>query len=287
MHKIQHRKVSETTGKKKDSTVLVSIIGGIATIIVALITVVTPLVLKSKDTKANSTIPTISVGSSQTGITQTSATPNDLLSVASNYLNDVQVVYIDTIEKFSEANWTKWSDQQSVSLENGALKLTGLDNDDVGFDRNNLPIIGGQGVLLHFKYIGNLDDRVHFSFGLTEMNKQWPANRNFQIFDNNPPFAGTINLHDGENNDSTHDLAGFTLKTDTWYGLLLTIDPEARLLAIIWDPSNPSLQIKYQDPVGNSDWLNLSWFFEVGLPKGMTGSLLIKDFTQFSYSSFK
>jgi len=287
MGKKQHQKENGASTKKIDSTVLVAIIGGIVTVLVTLITVFTPIVLKPKDLTPTPSIPPLSTRSLQAVIVQTPTITNDLLSQAADTLNDVKIIYTDTLGNFSEQNWTKWSYQQSVAMDDGALILTGSDNEDTGFDRNNLPIVGGQAILLHFKYVDEAGDRVRYSFGLTEMNKQWPQNRNFQIFDNNPPYSANISLHHGENDESNLDLSGISLVSDTRYGLLMTIGPKADLLAIIFDPGDPVRQIRYQEPVGNPDWLNLSWFFIFGLPKGITGSLYIKDFTEISYSSIK
>ncbi len=285
------------SSRKTDSAVLVAIIGGTVTIVATLITVVLPILLKPKEATLASS-PTagnsqaalaapVSTSSAPAGISTAPAAANDLVSVAMANLKGVRVASTDTFDSLSAANWDNWSNSPSAGLDNGALKVTGASNEDVGFRRNNRPFGPGQGVVLHFKYTGDPAERVSFYFYFNELNAQWPQMQRFVLYDNEPPYTAQVNLHYAENKDTYQDLESAPLKLDTWYGLLMVVGPKADLLAIIWDPNDPLHQIRYEEAAGNPDWLNLYWLFGLGLLKGRSGSLYVDDFTEISFSSIK
>jgi hypothetical protein len=281
--KRQSLKNDGTSAKKIDPAVLTAIIGGIVTITATLITVLVPIIVKPKEV---TTIPITSATNSLTGITTPSSTANDLLSMAMDNLNDVKVINIDTFDNLSVDKWTKWNDSQSGGVDNGTLKLTTSSNESAGFERANRPFVGGQGILLRFKGASVSGDHISFDFTFSEMNLQWPQTQQFEMYDNPPWSAAQIDLHYGENSDSYRDLVGSALKPDTWYDLLMVIDSNTNLLAIIWDPNNPTLQIQHEESA-NPDWLNLSWVFGLSTKYEETGTLYIDDFTEISFSSIK
>jgi len=227
---------------------------------------------------------TITVAPTQTAVSTATETPLPTAtltpiieppSITAQFLSDVRVVSHDPFDNMD--NWNLW-DSKTGSLANNVLELQGTSNWTSGlvFDQK---FQGGSGIVLKFK-LQNANANSEFVFNAG----QWQTDgfRQFGIYNGKTPQADLIQGQQFLGGKYLH--GNLSLKTDTWYNILMAIDPNARLLAVMWDPSNES-RLSVFDQDFSQKWAGQSWDFIVKANAGET--VYVSDFYQISFGTMK
>ena len=196
-------------------------------------------------------------------------------SVTGQFLNDVRVVSHDSFD--NTGNWNLW-DPKTGRLANNVLQLQGTSSWASGLVFNQ-KFQGGSGIVLKFK-LQNANAKSQFVFDAGQW--QTDAFRQFGINNGKTPKA---DLSQGQQDLGGKYLHGnLSLQTDTWYNILMAIDPNARLLAVMWDPSDES-RLSVFDQDFSQKWAGQNWDFIVQADAGET--VYVSDFYQISFGTMK
>jgi hypothetical protein len=213
-------------------------------------------------------VPTNTPLPTKTRIPPTATVPAPDKSV--EYLNGVQVVYIDT---FSNPDMKGW-DFPAGRIQNGELEVFGKD-----WVARKGQFKDGQGIIIDFSYTkgsvfdmfvdnGDFGTNPYKSFGVN-ITKNNIAMAN--VWSDNNWLGGAI-------------LSGnFTPKPDITYSLLIAILPKGEFLEVIWNPSDPSQTLYYRKII-DKNWSDLTWTFKFGAEEGAT---IFDNYREIKYESVK
>jgi len=190
------------------------------------------------------------------------------------YLNDVEVTYIDTFDKrLSKVDWHYGPGQE---VKNGILEILGKDGYYISPRRR---FEEGAGVIVDFTYAKSSVFQAYLSHGFFFDSATYKA---FAIyFEKN--FVRT-NVWAGNNSLGGETLPGnFALQPETDYSLLTAIIPNGEFLMIIWKPSDPSKTIYYHEKIGKN-WSGLTWDFGIAVD---SGTLLLDNYREIKFNNAK
>ena len=219
----------------------------------------------------STTTPTPSPTRTPVPPTATIPAPNKVLE----YLNDVQVVSIDTFDKqLSIYNW-HFNLDDGVRTTNGVLEIPGKDWIGVVARRK---FNEGQGAILDFTYTKGAAFEVYVSHDLPDS-------------DGYKAFCVYFEKNLGKTNvwAAKHSLGGETipgdlvLHPDTNYSLVLSVIPDGEFLMMIWEPSNPIKTKYYHEKIGKN-WSDLTWDFGIA---AKTGTVLVDNYQEIKFDSIK
>ena len=196
-------------------------------------------------------------------------------SITAQFLSDVRVVSHDSF--YNTGNWNLW-DPKTGSIADHVLELQGTSSWSSGLVFNQ-KFQGGSGIVLKFKLQNaNANSQFVFTAG------QWQTDsfRQFGIYNGKTPQADLIQGQQYLGGKYLH--GNLSLKTDTWYNILMAIDPNARLLAVMWDPSDET-RLSVFDQDFSQKWAGQSWDFIVKANAGET--VYVSDFYQISFGTMK
>lgn len=204
--------------------------------------------------------------------TPTVAPPNVLLDLLTN----VQVIKTDNFDNLN--NWDTWN-SGTGKISNGMFELTGQKDYLSGLVFKER-IGEGYGVVLKYKTVKNADYQSEFVFATGEW--QTDSFRQFGIYNGKRPKADLIQGKNGIGGNNLH--GDLSLKADTWYNLLVAVGKNGELLAVIWNPDDPSQQSVYREKIGEK-WAKLNFEFQAKANIGET--MYIDDFLKISFGEFK
>jgi hypothetical protein len=229
----------------------------------------TPILL----TTAILTMPTVVAVETQTLentlVPTTSIAAPDRLS---EYLNNVEVLYIDTFDDPLGAGWNIYAG----AIENGVMEIVS-DQDWIGASSSN-EFGEYEGIVIDFNYSANSLFEIYMDRG------QWDTDqyRRFGVYVGGGQ-AGT-NVYAGKTDRGGAGLSGnLTLQPTTTYKLLIAILPNSEFLEAIWDPSNSSETLFYREKFDES-WAGLTWSLWIGVNQG---TIQLDNFHEISFSGAK
>ncbi len=187
------------------------------------------------------------------------------------FLNNVQVVYIDTFDDPNQDGWNL----DAGTIKNGILEVVGKNWN--GLTRRN-KFKEGMGIVLDFTYTKGSVFEVYVDSGTWDTDTY----KRFGVYvDNNQPRA---NLWVGSNPlEGALLSSNLALKPDTNYMLLIAILPDGDFLAVIWDPFDPTKTILYHEKIGKN-WSGLTWRFAIGAD---SGTILFDNYREIKFDSVK
>ncbi len=204
----------------------------------------------------------------------TTPTKSQTLSIIQEYFSESKIIITDDFSSLE--NWRLWQ-PESGNLENGVFELTGLDEWKSGLVWKE-QLEEGDGVILEFQLFDIQNQKSQFVFSSGD----WGTDdfRQFGLYNSVHPRA---NLIDGQENLSTKNLFGnLSLKTDTWYKLMMGISQKGEFIAIMWDPKSPSQRIIYKENLGEN-WANRTWQFVTQAAEGT--KIQVDNFSQISFNT--
>jgi hypothetical protein len=219
-------------------------------------------------------IPTNTPLPSKTPIPPTpTVTPPPLIS---DFLTNPKVMVIDNLDNL--LNWDIWN-SGTGNISSGMFELTGQAGYESGLVYGDR-IGEGDGILLRYKTLNNKDYKSEFVLASGEW--QTESFRQFGIYNGKIPKA---DLMQGNNWIGGNNLHGnLVLKADTWYNLLVAIGKDGELLAVIWNPDDPSQKSVYVENLGKK-WEGLNFEFQSKADKGET--MYIDDFMLIKFDEIK
>jgi hypothetical protein len=224
----------------------------------------------------------ISAGGSEAEATTASPLNGDaaLITAAKDMLTDVQTGYASAFDTLPNDFYL--DPPESGKLIDGTLWIMSQPNAESKIFWYH-KLSDGEAILLRFKYTGDSQKDSAFSLFLVEQDVEWSVAQALYLWGHTQAY---VSIKKGpEEND--HLLEGnLTLEPDTWYGLMMAINPKAGLQVIIWDLANPARRIRFVDLTEQPDWFNKSWNFGGNTTAGST-DLYIDDLTEIRFSSFK
>jgi hypothetical protein len=199
-----------------------------------------------------------------TGAPSATPRPNiDPLAVAADYLTNPRIVTYDPFD--SMENWS--FNKETGTPTGGMFELQGTPGWHSSFWRRQ-GFKEGQAVAIRFEV---QHSNARSEFVLVTGDWLTPTFRQFGFYNAVIPkgdlFQGTL------------DLGGYALQGSLnilsldWYEMLLAIGPAGHMIAVVWDPANPSHRAVH-DLAGGPNWAGKSWVF---LPKANTGEVVAVD----------
>jgi hypothetical protein len=191
--------------------------------------------------------------------------------ITKEFLTDVKILFHDPFDNNNSFNnWTQGN------VVDGIFELKwGVTN--VSYKGQRL--IYGDGVILKFK-LQNANDVSGFSFD----NGVWrtDSDRGFGIINTTHPH---VTITQGKEVIDQSQLHGnLSLKTDTWYNILMAIGKNEKFLAVIWDPTDESHRIIYKISLGEK-WSGKTWAFDIVIWGDETIS--VDDFYRISFGEMQ
>lgn len=193
--------------------------------------------------------------------------------LVTEYLTDTKALYYDQLDGLG--NWNVST--ATVQIIDGVLEMHGL-----SFWASRVStksqFIAGNGIILKFKVQAAIAESAFvFDTG------SWQTD-SFKEFGIDPGRRPLANLWQGPQNLGRHFLPGkLRLEPDTWYGLMMAIGENGRLLAVMWDPADETHRIIHE--VSRVDWSGNSWTFSASANEGET--VYIDDFYHISFGAIK
>jgi hypothetical protein len=170
------------------------------------------------------------------------------------YLNGVQLDYIETFDNASVSGW--WS--ETASVKDGVYEILGKNWN--GISRDQI-FKEGTGVIVDFTYTQGSVFTMFMDSG------DWDTEP-YKRFGIQIEAGARVDMWAGKNGIGGANLSGnFIPRPNTTYSLMLAILPDGEFLAVIWDPSDPSKTISYREKIGET-WANLDWAFRIGANSG-------------------
>ena len=190
----------------------------------------------------------------------------------SEYLNDVQVVYLNTFDDPLGSGWNIYAG----AIENGVMEIIS-DQDWIGASRSN-EFGEYEGIVLDFNYSANSLSEIYLDRGAWDTDQY----RRFGVYVG-VGQAGT-NVYEGRTDRGGSSLSGnLTLQPGTTYKLLIAILPNGELLEAIWNPSDPSETLFHREKFDES-WAGLTWSLWIGVNQG---TIQLDNFNEISFSGPK
>ena len=207
-----------------------------------------------------------------TSVSPAATTPaSDRLS---EYLNDVQTLYIDNFDDPVESEWNI-----SVgAIENGVMNLIG--NADWSFSYWNGEFGVNEGAVIDFNYSLNSLSEIFMEYGVWNTD---PYKR-FGLYISGDSAA--LNKYAGKEDQDQGgaSLSGnLTLQPGSTYSLLIAILPNGEFLEMIWDPSNLSETLIYREQIDES-WDGLTWTLWIGVNQD---TIQFDNFNKIQFSGAK
>ena len=193
-------------------------------------------------------------------------------AILSQFVNDVQVLSIDTFDDPSGNGWGI----PAGNIENGRMEIVGNENLDGAWYQTEFA--ENEGILIDFSYTERSTFLVNMNFGSYDTDQY----RRFGIYVENGT-APITDIYEGKKyiwGDISNNLSTEAGKN---YTLLLAILPNGELLEVIWDPANPTDTLEYRNKFGES-WAGLPWTFLIQAQKG---TIYFDNFRQISFSGGK
>lgn len=192
----------------------------------------------------------------------------------SEYLNDVQVL---TLDSFDNPSAGAWSIDAGV-IDNGLMELIG--NQDWSFSYWNGNFGVNEGVVIEFNYSEFSLSEIFLEYGMWNTDEY----KRFGVYVGGD--QAKVNEYRG-NEDQDYggaNLSGnLTLQPGRTYSLLIAVLPQGEFLEVIWDPSNPSETLSYREKVDES-WDELTWTLWIGVNQN---TIQFDNFQKISFSSAK
>ena len=190
----------------------------------------------------------------------------------SEYLNDVQVLYINTFDDPLGSGWNIYAG----AVENGVMEIIS-DKDWIGASRDR-EFGEHEGVVIDFNYSMNSLSEIYVDRGVWDTDQY----RRFGVYVG-VGQAGT-NVYAGRTDGGGSSLSGnLTLQAGTTYKLLIAILPNGEFLEAIWNPSDPTETLFHREKFDES-WAGLTWSLWIGVNQG---TLQLDNFNELSFSSAK
>ena len=194
----------------------------------------------------NTPVPTVTPTTAPTLTATPTITPP---VITKEFLTDVKILFHDPFDNNDSLNnWTQGN------VVDGIFELKwGVTN--VSYKRQRL--IDGDGVILKFK-LQNANDVSGFSFDTGIWRTE--SDRGFGIINTRHPH---VTITQGiEEIDRSRLSGNLSLKTDTWYNILMAVGKNEEFLAVIWDPADESHRIIYKISLGKN-WSDRTWAFDI------------------------
>jgi hypothetical protein len=186
----------------------------------------------------------------------------------SSYLIDAIITDSDSFDTPETGKWNI----VNGTVENGMLTILGNANYDGIFYSQTFS--AGQGAVIDFKYSEGATVEIFLDEGLFGDETY----RRFGVYIE----AGKahVNEYGGGNKDGSGFSGSLVLKPETTYSILIAYLPDAELLQVIWDPSDPSETLSYREAM-DSSWLDLAltYFVQAG-----SGTVQLDNFMAFQFS---
>lgn len=193
-------------------------------------------------------------------------------AILSQFLNDPQVVNIDTFDDPSKNGWGI----PAGKIENGIMEIVGNENLDGAWYKTEFA--ENEGILIDFSYTDRSTFLVNMNFGSYDTDQY----RRFGIYVENGT-APITDIYEGKKyiwGDISNNLS---IEAGKNYTLLLAILPNGELLEVIWDPANSTNTVEYRNNFGTS-WAGIPWTFLIQAQKG---TIYFDNFRQISFSGGK
>ncbi len=187
------------------------------------------------------------------------------------YLNGVQVVYIDTFDNPNKGGWGF----DAGTVKDGVLEVVGKNWNGLGREKE---FKEGVGIVMDFTYTKGSVFEVYVDRG------DWATDtyKRFGIYVENN--YARVNVWAGGNALGGANLSGnFSPKPDTNYTLMMALLPNGEFLGVIWDPSDPTKTIFYREKIGKN-WSGLTWRFAIGAD---SGTILFDNYREIKFDSVK
>jgi serine/threonine protein kinase len=190
----------------------------------------------------------------------------------SGYLNDVQILDVNTFDNPSDSGWNV----DSGTVENGVMKIIGNEN---WFGASWNGTIGeNQGIVIDFNYSVDSLSEIYIENGAWETD---PYKRFGLYIGSNQVDT---NAYIGKNDHGGAKFSGnLTFEPGVNYSFLIAILPNGELLEAVWNPSNSSETLFYREQFDES-WSGLTWTLWIGVNQG---TVQFDNFNQISFSSAK
>ncbi len=190
----------------------------------------------------------------------------------SEYLNDVQVLFVDTLDDPLGSGW----DLYAGTIENGVMEIIG--NEDWNFVSRNGEFAEYQGIVIDFNYSTNSLSEIFLEHGTWDTD----GYRRFGVYIGSD--HAELNKYAGKNDHGGENFSGnLTLEPGSNYSLLLAILPNGEFLEVIWDPSVSSETLIYREKFDET-WAGLTWSLWIGVNQG---TIQLDNFNEIRFSSAK
>ncbi|NWG07956.1 MAG: hypothetical protein HXY35_14870 [Chloroflexi bacterium] len=175
--------------------------------------------------------------------------------ILARYLNDVQIIQVDTFDNPSESDWNV----QAGKIENGVMEINGNDNYDGAWYPSDFS--DNEGVLIDFNFIGRSTFLVYLNFGSYGTDPF----RRFGIYIEN----STTPITDIYGPDYIWGgyLGTLSVVSDKVYTLLLAILPNGEILNVIWDPEDLTETLEFRNRYDET-WAGLLWTLVIQAQNG-------------------
>ena len=192
----------------------------------------------------------------------------------SEYLNDVQILSMDTFDDPVGSGWNI----DAGKIENGVMELVG--NADWSFSYWTGEFGANEGIVIDFNYSTNSLSEIFLEYGIwnTDEYKRFGA------------YIGggqaTLDEYRGKEDKDYGGaiLSGnLELQPGRTYSLLIAILPNGEFLEVIWDPSNPSETLSYREKIDET-WTGLTWTIWIGVNQG---TIQFDNFNQIRFGGAK
>lgn len=190
---------------------------------------------------------------------------------ASEFLNGVQVVYLDTFDDPSRGGWGF----DAGKVKGGVLEVMGKNWNGLFRERD---FKDNQGVIIDFTFTKGSVFEMLMDSG------EWNTDpyKRFGIYmEKNAPM---VNVWVKSKFLGGSYLSGnLKPQPDTTYTVLMVLLPDGGFLSTIWDPADPSKALFYRELVGKN-WANLTWKFRIGAD---SGTILFDNYREITFDSVK
>jgi len=189
--------------------------------------------------------------------------------ILSQFLNDVQVLSIDTFDDPSGNGWGI----AAGKIENGRMEIVGNENLDGAWYKTEFA--ENHGILIDFSYSKRSTLLVNMNFGSYDTDQY----RRFGIYVENST-APITDVYEGKKYISGDFSGSLSTEAGKNYTILFAILPKGELLEVVWDPANPTDVLEYRNRFGES-WTGLPWTFLIQAQKG---TIYFDNFRQISFN---
>ena len=189
------------------------------------------------------------------------------------YLNDVQVLEIDT---FDEPLASGWNVNTGI-IENGIMEIIGNEN---WFGASHNGEFGEfQGVVIDFRY-----PTENSLYEIYLENGTWDTDEYKRVGLYVGSNQADTNIYMGKSDHGGTKLSGnLTLTPETTYSLFIAILPNGEFLEVIWNPINPSETLSYRETI-DENWDGITWTLWIG---GNQTTIHFDNFQKIAFSSVK